>query len=529
MNFLLALLASGLCLMPPYPEDSTRGAAKVAPVVPVVVPEGLDAPAPFDMAGHLNRQGMAKVSPTGEPTGFNVLVVLVGFDAIYPDTDKRVLPRLIDSLVFSAEGRTVRDYYWDQSAGRINLTTLDLPSQLGWRVAPRSKASYVNNQYGFGAYPNNSQGMCEDILAQIDPFIDFSRYDNDGDGWVDGLILAQSGTGAEYSGATTDFWSHKWQIRTQTRDGVKVGPYAVVPTFWRRLGDMTIGVYAHEIGHLFGLADYYDVDGSSQGTGRWALMSGGSWNGALGNRPAPLCGFDKVKLGFVDPVPVNSSGYVNLGFGDVLRLFADPQIPSRLIFATYHHATYGSYYDGGLPYSGVLIEMVDEAKPGNTQEWYPGIDPARHYRIAIVQADSLWNLERNQNSGDSRDPFPWFRGGASTNYLRDFTPKWYDGKELPVKISGITLTGDLRSAFMKVETCSCPSQGDIDGDGDVDWNDVWALVGIVYYGAADVQDAGCPASRGDIDASGFVDSTDLQFLIDAVQSGGAIIDPCKSL
>jgi len=41
---------------------------------------------------------------------------------------------------------------------------------------------YTNNEYGFGEYPQNTWGMFEDLITKIDPYVDFSKYDFNGNG-----------------------------------------------------------------------------------------------------------------------------------------------------------------------------------------------------------------------------------------------------------------------------------------------------------------------------------------------------------
>jgi len=86
-------------------------------------------------------------------------------------------------------------------------------------------------------------------------------------------MIVHAGRGAEYTGSLNDMWSHKWSIIPRACDGVSVSDYTVMPEYWSSPGDMTIGVFCHELGHAFGLVDLYDTDNSSYGTGYWSLMS----------------------------------------------------------------------------------------------------------------------------------------------------------------------------------------------------------------------------------------------------------------
>ena len=62
--------------------------------------------------------------------------------------------------------------------------------------------------------------------------------------------------------------------------------FSVVPEYWVTPGDLTCGVVAHELAHnLLLLSDLFDTGNDSKSLGKWSLMSGGAWNGTLGNSP----------------------------------------------------------------------------------------------------------------------------------------------------------------------------------------------------------------------------------------------------
>lgn len=569
----------GPCLMPPFPGDDSVAAvtadqvqAKISPelwetmrgafpgqVSPLHLNQGLDEPGDgIDMQGHVRRLRAGKVGrpavggwwertkavftgeypeavPDSAPKPFNVLVVKVGFKPTPQDTTPTIIPTIFnpDSMFFGDVGHTVNEFYGIASQGQIRFTTEHWPADVGWIIAPKAKSYYVNNNYGFGGYPYNSQKLCEDVIDLLDPLVDFSIYDNDGNGYVDGLILCQAGRGAELTSDTTDFWSHKWGITPRLRDGVYISTYTVQPSYWARPGDMTIGVYAHETGHLFGLPDLYDLDNSSRGLGKWSLMAGGSWNGTRGNRPAPMGPWERFKLGFAEPITIDHSPErVTLGFMDILKVSATPQEGPFAFFAEYHDQINGNYYDGGLPHSGLVIEIVDETKPSNSKEWWPRKAADQHYMVAIAQPDSAWHLEHNTNSGDPGDMWPWFMGGGAGNYRRSFQPLWYDGTDPGVTLDSIAVATDRRSVSLTlrrewiVPGCTCPHYADIDGNGVLDYSDLMVGYAIVFFGAEGVTDDGCPLSRADIDQNGFIDATDMAFLGDHLAGAWQLGDPC---
>ena len=405
LGVLLGVLVTGACVvapianaMPPYP-----GLEKSSPEMAASVAKYKEAMATFAARG-INQHGPGLAAGTQLSGNFNMLVVCVRFT----DHDSSVSATDFDDLIFSQVSSSVWDYYHEVSYGNFDVVSVDLPSSIGWQTMPSPYSYYVNNNYGFGSYPQNTQKLCEDVVDAIDGVVDFADYDNDGNGYVDGIIIVHSGTGAELSGQTTDIWSHKWGITPRLRDGVYISDYSIQPEYWLSPGDITIGVYCHEIGHVFGLPDLYDIDGSSRGIGKWSLMANGSWNGSLGNSPAHVDAWCRIELGFVSPTIVNSSlTNVNIpsieSTPTIFRLWEDGTVGSEFFLVENRQKT---GYDSYIPSSGLLIWHVDETQTSNSKEWYPGHTSTGHYWVALEQADGLWEIEQNTDYGDSGDPFP---------------------------------------------------------------------------------------------------------------------------
>ena len=150
-------------------------------------------------------------------------------------------------------------------------------------------------------------------------------------GEVPNLFVVHAGGGAEWNGDPSLFWSHSWSLERSTGlraddlefDGVTVNNYAMMPEVG---GDLTgyagtafgpypptVGVYAHEYGHVLGLPDQYDYGYESQGTGIYSLMAGGSWNQwptdpiFAGNSPSFLDAWSRYRLRFVTPIDVTTT------------------------------------------------------------------------------------------------------------------------------------------------------------------------------------------------------------------------------
>jgi immune inhibitor A len=382
-------------------------------------------------------------------TPFKVLAVLVNFS----DNASSTSADYYDSLIFSSSGSTVKDYYMDISYGQLDLITVDLPSSTGWQTAPFAYSYYVNNEKGLGAYPTNSQKLVEDLTTIIDPVVDFSEYDNDLNGYVDVMIVIHAGPGSEETGDDNDIWSHKWNISPYlTDDNVYVSKYTMQPEYLTTPGDQTIGVICHELGHGFGLPDLYDTDGSSYGIGFWDLMSSGSWLGPGydASSPAHPSAWSRIQMGFATPtvVTTNISSQIIEDVkinGDIYRLWTSGNIGNEYFLVENRQKT---GYDSYIPGEGLLIWHIDEAKSGNSQEWWPGQTEANHYLVALEQADGLYQMEQNVNYGDPDDVFPGVLNVTDFNTVSATTSDSYvDGVSF-VAVSNISMnTGTAIADF----------------------------------------------------------------------------------
>ncbi|MEP0762123.1 MAG: M6 family metalloprotease domain-containing protein, partial [Chloroflexota bacterium] len=385
---------------------------------------------------------------------FRTLAILVQFT----DKPAQVGATFFDTLVFGASAATVRGYYQEVSYGLLDVVTLNLPSAIGWRTAPQTYSYYVNGQNCLGSYPQNCQRLTEDVVALVNPVVNFANYDNNGDGYVDTVFIIHSGTGAEANGGDPNtIWSHSWWTYNEPLvDGVRVGSYTTEPEFWFTPGDMTHGVYVHELGHAFGLPDLYDIDNTSRGVGNWSLMSGGSWNGYLGNSPAHLDAWSRVYLEF-NPV-VNITGYngtislPNVQQNRANAIYRFNSGKANEYWLLENRQKIGS--DASLPGSGLLIWHVDDNLSGSNRYECKQANnyqcPApQHFRVALEQADGALHLEFNSNSGDSGDPFPGSTGKTSFNFTTNpNTTSYYLTTNWGFQVSSISPSASTMTAYV---------------------------------------------------------------------------------
>ena len=397
--------AEDLRIMPPH-VSNTAGRL----VYPSLASRGVNQPS---LVSGLEQ------APVGQ---FRVLALLVDFS----DKIHSVQASYFDSLMFDVDNKSVRNYYSEISYGQLDLVSVNIPSSLGWTTAPQTYAYYVDSNYGFGSYPQNTQKLTEDLVDAVDGVVDFSQYDNDGNGTVDIVMIIHAGKGAELTGTPTDIWSHKWSISPRLKDGVTISNFTVQPEYWINANDMTIGVYAHELGHGFGLPDLYDQDQSSTGIGRWCLMSYGSWNGNLGSHPSFPNAWCKHLLRFTIPTVLTTTT-LNLtippiNFSSVSYKVVNP-LNTREYFIFENRLKTG--YEQFAINDGLLVWHIDDGVFYNNWEWYPGLDSTYHMHVAIEQADGFYEIEKGVNRGNSGDSWPGLYN--KTLFSPNTTPSsnWY--------------------------------------------------------------------------------------------------------
>jgi len=328
-------------------------------------------------------------------------------------------------------GGSLTDFYKEASYNQLIITgdVLGQGVTVGWYHAPMPYSYYTNNSYGTdGVYPNNAQKLVEDAVDLAASQVNFADYDNDNDGIVDALFVIHAGPGAEATGNRNDIWSHQWEIEAKTYNGVKIQPYSMEPE------DGNIGVFCHELGHVFGLPDLYDYGYDSEGTGSWDLMAAGSWNNG-GNTPAHHIGWCKTKLGWINPTVVfNNQQTVTIKpfakNAQIIKLPVD-SLTSKEYFLLENRKKVG--FDSNLPGEGLLITHVDDNQSNNNDQ--------SHYLVDIEQCDGKMDLEKNANRGDSTDSYPC---GEKTAFDVSTTPnsKTYGGADSKITISNIQRSGD---------------------------------------------------------------------------------------
>jgi len=216
---------------------------------------------------------------------------------------------LMNQLGYTLNGTgSVRDYFRESSYGKFDLEI----TLCGIYDAPQTEVYYAGPQ-GDGTLRARELARWAAQQVAAEPAINFTNYDSDNDGVVDGFHFIFAGVGQETGTCNTCIWSHKWSFSPSvTKNGKSISVYSCSPELYTGTTLTTIGVITHEMTHAFGAPDFYDTnyddygDGQYDGTGKWDVMAGGSWNGSPGgNCPPHHNTYNKALFGWATPVVLN--------------------------------------------------------------------------------------------------------------------------------------------------------------------------------------------------------------------------------
>ncbi len=363
----------------------------------------------------------------------------------YPDLPATLPKANFDSMMvkknYNGTG-SFRDYYLKSSFGQLELDV----DVFGWYTAENSYLNYgkssSNYNYNVGTLIRKA------IMAADSAGVDFSQYDNDKDGYLDGLIIMHAGIGAEEQSAPSPnnyIWSHRYNLAYSVGavlvDGVYVDAYGIFPEKRYNGGSYTqvgIGVLTHEFGHLLDIPDLYSTQDKGEGAGNFANMAGGPW---LNNEKTPCMhdAWTRIALKWAQPTIINENGTYTLPKSLVDSNFCF-RINTNLAneyFLLENRQKKG--FDQYLPSKGLAIWHINSnkakilsASSGNNVN-----NDTSAYGVGLKQADGKRDLEKGTNRGDAGDLFP----GSSTN--RSFNTYSSPNSSLHYKVGGIKQPSNL--------------------------------------------------------------------------------------
>ncbi|BBB32142.1 peptidase M6 [Thermotomaculum hydrothermale] len=342
--------------------------------------------------------GWRNMPTTGD---VNVLIICVEFQDYphYTDIDT------VRNKVFGNGNpdeypyESLHNYYNRASYGKLNLQG----DVLGWYQAPYNRDQIQKNNTG-------RENFIKEVFQYYDEQgVDFSKYDNDGDGKIDYFAIIWAGPHEGWS----DFW---WGYMTTFQDtdfkvdGVSLGGYSWQ---WENYYypdpydpnatdiEYTPHVLIHETGHALGLPDYYDYDdsvGPKGGVGGLDMMDH-NW----GDHNC----FSKYVLDWIEPtIIVEGDQEITLNPSeenpDVVLVM--PNYSENSPFGEFYMIQYRKRIENDVTYpnDGLLIWHVDARLNQYGYDYLYDNSYTEHKLLRLMEADGLEQIEQNM-SADAGD------------------------------------------------------------------------------------------------------------------------------
>jgi M6 family metalloprotease-like protein len=386
------------------------------------------------IVSQLTRQdSMAIVSYRFIGDTLRVLVVLVEWD----NRSGTYSPTTFDSLFFSRDvfpGGSVADYYYEVSYGQVIV----VGQVIDWH-----NAGWYSTLFDYYS-----------LFAALNPFVDYSQFDGNHDGDVDGVFFIRAGNGYEDSHNPNDIWSFAQVYPPGTGpgpyDGVRISGWNASPET-RLLHDPLnprfftgvnarnrVRVFCHFLAHCLGLPDLFDHDNridtstfytpgdyNAHPVQDWCVMGYEGYGiFSLGSEvPSHLCGWSKKEAGWIEPVVLSPGADYHLTIRNIettkdSSLYLLPINPAEgeYFLLEYRNpgstakfdklnSDYSAFFWPALTYGGdpldrgLIITHVHDSLDTPYFRMNYGTPDYPHYRVKIEDAGYNPNRDAHSNPG----------------------------------------------------------------------------------------------------------------------------------
>ena len=246
------------------------------------------------------------------------IIVLAQFpDTKFRDSEAKMKTKF-ENLMNGKGTKSALDYFNDQFRGEWEFEFV-----ISDVVTLPEKLSYYGENSGKTSDIHAAEAVVHACQA-LDASIDFSRFDSDGDGYVDNVFVFVAGHSEAEGAAPSSIWPHQWSVEAGTGqklmlDGVYIDNYAIATEL--RGGPSsteftTIGTFCHEYSHTLGAVDLYDTDyedsgGQTRGLYGLSLMDTGCYNDD-GRTPPCYTALEMWQLGIGHAEAITQTGLYSL-------------------------------------------------------------------------------------------------------------------------------------------------------------------------------------------------------------------------
>ena len=384
-------------------------------------PEQRDLLSNFQHKAQENRKALYRPKPLTFTKGENRFPVFLVSTADRDFGDTAWYRRSLNEVGFSEDGHygSVHDYFLVSSDSLFNPTFDVYPVKID---LPATEAGDADGD-GEGKFVKAA------IDAAIKDMGDLSKYDKDGDKFIDGfgVVLAGTEAGSDlwghmyyyttytnpelYTGFTGGWWgsrNHNSSTNSWGNDygGYKFDRYLLIaemsdPMAYIKSGHNGIGVFIHEFSHILGLPDFYTPDENDpEPYGPYEIMAQGMYNGTtrsyqMGRCPPKYSAFERESMGWMTIPDLKPS----------VDLYALEMIDANKAYSVTNPKNNDEYYvieyrprigwDQAIADTatmGILVWHIDYDK--RAWEYYPNQDK-EHYGITTAL-----NLSKNKTFKD---------------------------------------------------------------------------------------------------------------------------------
>ena len=226
------------------------------------------------------------------------------------------------------------------------------------------------------AYYDTLNGAAELILAQaLDSLsdIDFSMYDNDGDGEIEAISFIYAGARENKEGP--ELWPSVHLANLKINDDFVVTRFSCVDE------RNEVSTFVHELGHILGLPDLYVSTISVVGS--WSPMDHAE------KIPSLYSSFERILMGWLVPEKLSDEGLLRLDKLDdnVALAITNPENENEMYLLEYRT---NKNWDCRQPNSGMLIWYVDY----EDSLWNNSVNRSGcHARQYVVRSKSMKHVE----------------------------------------------------------------------------------------------------------------------------------------